>query len=132
MELTSDCVEYRSDNAGAPASTGKGGDMTATVAPSRLPRVWAKLAVGAGAVFVTMLISRLAAFTIGQELLSGKHLNASLSDSGALLRNTAAAISPFVAVFFVIAPLTMLRPASWSGHVVQYLPSTWRLRRVDA
>ena len=42
---------------------------------------------------------------------------------GALLRNTAAAISTFVAVFFVIPPLTPLLPASWSGHFVQYLPS---------
>ena len=42
---------------------------------------------------------------------------------GALLRNTAAAISTFVAVFFVIPPLAPLLPASWSGHFVQYLPS---------
>jgi ABC-2 type transport system permease protein len=42
---------------------------------------------------------------------------------GALLRNTAAAISTFVAVFFVIPPLAPLLPASWSGHSVQYLPS---------
>jgi ABC-2 type transport system permease protein len=97
-------------------------------------------------VFLTMLVSSLAAFEIGQLLLRGKHLEASLSDPGALrstvgaalyltvaamtalalgalLRNTAAAISTFVAVFFVIPPLTMLLPASWSGHFVQYLPS---------
>ena len=42
---------------------------------------------------------------------------------GALLRNTAAAISTFVAVFFVIPPLTLLLPASWADHFVQYLPS---------
>jgi hypothetical protein len=116
------------------------------VVPARLPMLWAKFAVCAGAVFLTMLVSSLAAFTIGQVLLSGKHLNASLSDPGALrsvigaalyltvaamtalalgavLRNTAAAISTFVAVFFVIPPLTMLLPASWSDHFVQYLPS---------
>jgi hypothetical protein len=75
-----------------------------------------------------MLVSSLTAFTLGQALLSRKHLNASLSDPaalrsivgaalyltvaaitalalGALLRNTAAAISAFVAVFFVIPPL---------------------------
>src|SRR4029077_17689378 len=34
---------------------------------------------------------------------------------GALLRNTATAISTFVAVFFVIPPLAPLLPASWSG-----------------
>jgi ABC-type transport system involved in multi-copper enzyme maturation permease subunit len=108
--------------------------------------LWAKLAVCAGAVFLTMLGAGLAAFELGQVLLSGKHLDASLSDPGALrsvvgaalyltvaamtalalgalLRNTAAAISTFVAVFFVIPPLTMLLPASWTDHFVQYLPS---------
>ena len=116
------------------------------VVPARLPMLWAKLAVCAGAVFLTMLVSSLTAFTLGQALLSRKHLNASLSDPaalraivgaalyltvaaitalalGALLRNTAAAISTFVAVFFVIPPLAPLLPASWSGHFVQYLPS---------
>ncbi len=116
------------------------------VVPSRLPMLWAKLTVCAVAVFLTMLVSSFAAFFLGQALLSGKHLNASLSDTGALrsifgaalylavaaitalalgavLRNTAAAISTFVAVFFVIPPLTMLLPASWSDHFVQYLPS---------
>ncbi|MDT7953970.1 MAG: hypothetical protein RQ966_20950, partial [Acetobacteraceae bacterium] len=85
-------------------------------------------------------------FFLGQAILSANHLNASLSDPGALrsiigaalyltvaaitalalgalLRNTAAAISTFVAVFFVIPPLTMLLPASWSENFVQYLPS---------
>jgi ABC-2 type transport system permease protein len=117
-----------------------------TVVPARLPMLWAKLAVCAGAVFLTMLVSSFTAFTIGQALLSHKHLNASLSDPGALraivgaalyltvaaitalalgalLRNTAAAISTFVAVFFVIPPLAPLLPASWSSHFVQYLPS---------
>ena len=116
------------------------------VVPARLPMLWAKLAVCAGAVFLTMLVSSLTAFTLGQALLSRKHLNASPSDPaalrsivgaalyltvaaitalalGALLRNTAAAISTFVAVFFVIPPLAPLLPASWSGHFVQYLPS---------
>jgi ABC-2 type transport system permease protein len=116
------------------------------VVPARLPMLWAKLAVCAGAVFVTMLAASLTAFELGQLLLSGKQLDASLSDPGALrsiigaalyltvaamtalalgalLRNTAAAISTFVAVFFVIPPLTMLLPASWSDHFVQYLPS---------
>jgi ABC-2 type transport system permease protein len=103
------------------------------VVPVRLPMLWAKLAVCAGAVFLTMLVSSLTAFTLGRALLSRKHLNASLSDPaalrsivgaalyltvaavtalalGALLRNTAAAISTFVAVFFVIPPLAPLLP----------------------
>jgi ABC-type transport system involved in multi-copper enzyme maturation permease subunit len=42
---------------------------------------------------------------------------------GALLRNTAAAITIFVAVFFVIPPMTNLLPASLTDLFVQYLPS---------
>lgn len=116
-----------------------------TVVPRRLPMLWAKLAVFATAVFVTMLIASLASFLVGQALL-GQQLNATLSDPGALrsvvggalyltvagvtavalgalLRNTAAAISTFVAAYFVIPPLTNLLPPSWTDHFVQYLPS---------
>jgi ABC-2 type transport system permease protein len=117
-----------------------------TVVPRRLPMLWAKLGVFAGAVLVTMLAASTTAFLIGQALLSGKGLNASLADPGALrsvvgaslyltvagitavalgalLRNTAAAVTTFVAVFFVVPPLTLLLPASWTDHFVQYLPS---------
>jgi hypothetical protein len=117
-----------------------------TVVPSRLPMLWAKLAVFAATVFTTMLIASLGSFLIGQSLLSGRRLNVSLSDPGvlqsvigaalylsvagmtglalgALLRNAAAAISTFVGGFFVIPPLMLLLPASFSHHVVQYLPS---------
>jgi len=97
-------------------------------------------------VFPTMLVASVTAFFVGQALLSGQHMNASLSDPGAvrsvlgaalyltvagmtavalgaLLRNTAAAITTFVAVFFVVPPLTNLLPTSLTDHVVQYLPS---------
>ena len=117
-----------------------------TVVPSRLPTLWGKLAVFAGTVFLTMLAASFTSFFIGQALLSGKHLDVSLSDPGvlrsvlgaslyltvagltaialgALLRNTAAAITTFVAVFFVIPPLTNLLPTSLTDHFVQYLPS---------
>jgi hypothetical protein len=98
-------------------------------------------------VFVTLLASSVAAFLVGQVILSGKGLDVSLSDPaaqqavlgaalyvtvagmtalamGALMRNTAAAITTFVAVFFVIPPLTLLLPASLTDHFVQYLPSS--------
>jgi ABC-2 type transport system permease protein len=117
-----------------------------TVVPRRLPVLWAKLAVFAATVFLTMLAASFMSFVIGQALLRGHHLSASLTDPGvarsivgaalyltvagmtglalgALLRNTAAAISTFVGAFFVIPPLTMLLPASFSDHVTQYLPS---------
>ncbi len=117
-----------------------------TVVPSRLPMLCGKLAVFAGTVFLTMLAAGFASFFVGQAMLGSQHLDASLSDPGALrsvvgsalyltvagltamalgalLRNTAAAITTFVAVFFVIPPLTNLLPTSLTDHFVQYLPS---------
>ena len=117
-----------------------------TAVPRRLPMLWGKLGIFAGVVFLTMLVASFASFLIGQALLNGHHLNASLSSPGALrsvvgaalyltvagmtatalgalLRNTAAAVTTFVAVFFVIPPLTNMLPASWTDHFVQYLPS---------
>ena len=117
-----------------------------TVVPKRLPMLWAKLGVFAGVVFLTMLLASGTAFFVGQALLSGNGLNGSLSDPGALrsvvgaalyltvagmtalaigalLRNTAAAVTTFVAVFFVIPPLTNLLPTSWTDQFAQYLPS---------
>ena len=117
-----------------------------TAVPRRLPVLWAKLAVFAGITFVVTLIASFVSFLLGQALLSGHHLDASLSDPGALrsvigaalyvtvagligvavgalLRNTAAGISTFVGAFFVVPPLLQLLPSSWSSHFVQYLPS---------
>jgi hypothetical protein len=102
--------------------------------------------VFAGVVFALTLVTSFVSFFLGQALLSSHHLNASISAPGALrsvigaalyvtvagmigmalgalLRNTAAGISTFVAAFFVIPPLTDLLPASWSSHFAQYLPS---------
>jgi hypothetical protein len=125
-----------------------------TVVPRRLPVLWAKLAVLAAAVFSTMLIASVTAFLLGQALLSSKHLSVPLSNPtamrsvlgaalyltvaamtglalGALMRNTAAAITTFVAVFFVIPPLTMLLPGTWTAHFVQYLPSNAGAMLID-
>jgi ABC-2 type transport system permease protein len=117
-----------------------------TAVPKRLPVLWAKLGIFAGAVFTLMLVTSFVSFFLGQALLSSHHLNTSISAPGALrsvigaalyvtvagmigmavgalLRNTAAGISTFVAAFFVIPPLTDLLPSSWSSHFAQYLPS---------
>ncbi len=116
------------------------------VVPRRLPMLWAKAAVFAATVFVTMLIASATAFFVGQAVLGGRGMAASLSDPGALrsvvgaalyvtvagltalalgalLRNTAAAVTTFVAVFFVLPPLTLLLPTSLTDRFVQYLPS---------
>lgn len=117
-----------------------------TVVPRRLPVLWAKLTVFAAVVLVVSLAASLASFYVGQALLSGEGLDASIDDPGALravigsalyvtvagligvalgalLRNTAAGVSSFVGLFFVVPPLTMLLPSSWAEDYVQYLPS---------
>jgi ABC-type transport system involved in multi-copper enzyme maturation permease subunit len=118
-----------------------------TAVPRRLPVLWAKLGVFAAVVFAVSLVCSFVAFFLGQALLSGHHLNVSISSPGtirrvigaagyltlsgvigialgALLRNTAAGISTFVGAFFVIPPLTNLLPDSVSDHLRQYLPSS--------
>jgi ABC-2 type transport system permease protein len=117
-----------------------------TAVPRRLPVLWGKLAVFTGAIFSISLVASFISFFLGQVLLSGHHLNVALGAPGvlrsvvgaalyvtvagmmgvalgALVRNAAAGISIFVAVFFVIPPLTSLLPASVSNHLAQYLPS---------
>ena len=121
-----------------------------TVVPGRLPMLWGKLAVFAGTVFLTMLAAGFTSFFVGQALL-GEQLSASLTDPGALrsvlgaalyltvagltaialgalLRNTAAAITTFVAVFFVIPPLTNLLP-DIIDRPLRAVPALQRRRR---
>jgi hypothetical protein len=116
-----------------------------TAVPRRLPVLWAKLAVFAGVVFSVMLVTNFVSFFLGQALLSSHHLNVAISAPGALrsvigaalfvtvagiigmalgglLRNTAAGISAFVGVFFVIPSISNVLPSSWSSHFAQYLP----------
>jgi ABC-2 type transport system permease protein len=117
-----------------------------TAVPKRLPMLWAKVIVFAAVVFGTMLVASFASFFAGQALLNANGMGVSISDPnalravvgaalyltvvgitgvalGALFRNTAAAISTVVVVFFVLAPLTLLLPASWAEHFVPYLPA---------
>ena len=124
-----------------------------TVVPRRLPMLWGKMAVFAGVVFLTMLVASFAAFFVGQALLSGQHLDASLSDPGALravvgaalyvtvagitalalgalLRNTAAAITTFVAVFFVI-PTADAAAARIVDRPLRAVPALQPRRSVD-
>jgi ABC-type transport system involved in multi-copper enzyme maturation permease subunit len=117
-----------------------------TSVPRRLPVLWGKLAVFSAAIFSISLIASFISFFLGQALLSSHHLNVAITAPGALrsvigaalyitvagmigvalgalFRNTAAGISTFAGVFFVIPPLTNLLPASISSHLTQYLPS---------
>jgi ABC-2 type transport system permease protein len=130
---------------GGEYSTGMIRSSLSTV-PRRLPVLWGKLAVFAGAIFSASLVASFISFFLGQALLSGHHLSVAITAPGALravvgaalyvtvagmigvalgalLRNTAAGISTFVGVFFIIPPLTGLLPSSVSNHLTQYLPS---------
>jgi ABC-2 type transport system permease protein len=125
------------------------GTIRATLAavPARLPVLWAKVAVFAAATFGIMLAAVLGAFLIGQAILSSRGLDSvGLGDSGvlaavagaafyltgagliglavgALLRNTAAAITTVVGVLFLLPGVFQLLPQSWNDNVGPYLPS---------
>ena len=117
-----------------------------TAVPRRLPVLWGKLAVFAGSILSVSLAASFLSFFFGQALLSSHHLGVSITAPdalrsvigaalyvtvagligvalGALLRHTAAGITTFAAVFFVIPLLATLLPASISDHLTQYLPS---------
>jgi ABC-type transport system involved in multi-copper enzyme maturation permease subunit len=115
-----------------------------TVVPKRLPVLWGKIVVFAASVFALMLAASVGAFFLGQSLL-GEHgvgltadgaLGAVLGAAvyltvagvigmaiGALLRNSAGAISAFVGLFFMAPPLSMLLPTSVQDSLTPYLPS---------
>ena len=116
-----------------------------TAVPRRLPVLWGKLAVFAGSIFAVSLVASFLSFFLGQALLNSHHLGVPITAPdalrsvigaalyvtvagliglalGALLRNTAAGIATFAAVFFVLPLLARLLPASISDHLAQYLP----------
>jgi len=117
-----------------------------TAVPRRLPVLWGKVAVLAGSIFSVSLAASFISFFLGQALLGSHHLGVPVTAHdalrsvigaalyltvagltglalGALLRNTAAGIAAFAAVFFVIPLLATLLPASISDHLAPCLPS---------
>jgi ABC-2 type transport system permease protein len=124
---------------------------TFAAVPKRLPVLWGKAGVFGLVTLVLALPSTLIAFFAAQAILKGHSLNGhdialSISDPGvaravvggalyltlvglfglglgAILRNTAAGISAFAAILFVIPPLMGVLPASWNNAISPYLPS---------
>jgi ABC-type transport system involved in multi-copper enzyme maturation permease subunit len=124
---------------------------TFAAVPKRLPVLWGKAGVFGLVTFVLALPSTLIAFFAAQAILRGHSLNGhdiavSFSDPGvsraviggalyltlvglfglglgAILRNTAGAISAFAGLFFVLPPLMNVLPASWGDAITPYLPS---------
>jgi ABC-type transport system involved in multi-copper enzyme maturation permease subunit len=117
------------------------------VVPSRLPVLWAKLAVLAGLVLPVALLAAVAEFFVAAAIQSARGGSAiSLADPGvlrtvvgaslylavtaviglalgALLTRTAAGVSAFAAVFFV-APVIVAQPPHSVARIAPYLPSS--------
>lgn len=112
--------------------------------PTRLPVLWAKLAVFATVAFTVCLVSSFAAF-LGGEAVLGKH-GVALSAPGALravfgvalyltvagllgvafgfiVRNTAGGIAALFGLLIVLHAVGDLLPTSWQNAVVRYFPS---------
>jgi ABC-2 type transport system permease protein len=124
---------------------------TLAAVPSRLPVLWGKAGVFSAVTLLLALPSTLIAFFAAQAILKGHSFNGhdialSFSDPGvaraviggalyltlvgvfglglgAILRNTAAGISAFAAIFFVLPTLLNILPSSWGNAISPYLPS---------
>jgi ABC-2 type transport system permease protein len=114
--------------------------------PRRLPVLWAKAGTYAAVTLVLMVPAALIAFFVSQSILSGQHLNVAFSQAGvaravigagvyltvlgvfalglgAIIRNTAGAITAFAGILFVVPGLMQILPSSWNQAVSPYLPS---------
>ncbi len=124
---------------------------TFAAVPKRLPVLWAKAGVFGIVTVILAVPAMLIAFFSAQAILSGHTLNGhnialSISDPGvaraviggalyltlaglfglglgAILRNTAAGISAFAGILFVIPPLMNVLPTGWNNAISPYLPS---------
>ena len=113
--------------------------------PRRLPVLWGKAVVVGLATLVLCLPAALAAFLVGQSILSAEHLDIALSAPGvaravvgsalylsaigllglglgALLRSTAGAVSGLFGILFAPQLLAGLLPEAWSDRIYPCLP----------
>jgi ABC-2 type transport system permease protein len=116
------------------------------VQPRRGTVFAAKAVVFAAVSLVTGLIASFGAFFVGQAILSGHHLNATLGQPnvlraviggalfltacgmlayglGAILRHTAGAITAAIGLLFVLSILVNFLPQSWQNNVDQWMPA---------
>lgn len=117
---------------------------TFAAVPHRLPVLWAKTLLWGVMAFVTMLVSSVIAFFLGQHLL-GAHgttihahgaVRALVANAGylaligvlatafgSIIRNTAGGIAILVGLLLVVPTLGLLLPSDWQPHILPYLPS---------
>jgi ABC-2 type transport system permease protein len=116
-----------------------------TVMPRRLVLWVAKGAVFTAIALAVAFLTSFAAFFIGQALLSGTHVGATLSQPevlravvgtgvyvalcglfsfglGAILRSTAGAMAAAYGLLFLVPQLAKALPAAWYADVVRWLP----------
>ena len=117
-----------------------------TAVPKRLPVLWAKSLVFGAVTLVTMTIASLIAFFGSQSVLTSQNLQTTISASGvlrsvlgaglyltlvgligvalgALMRNTAGAISTLLGTLLLLPVMIDLFPSSIRSDISQYLPS---------
>jgi ABC-2 type transport system permease protein len=116
-----------------------------TAVPRRLPVLWAKAVVYGLVTLALLTPAVLIAFFASQAILSGRHIDTSLTAPGvprvvlgaalyltviglfglglgAIVRNTAGGIATFAGLMFVLPPLMNVLPASWNSAASPYLP----------
>jgi ABC-2 type transport system permease protein len=114
--------------------------------PKRLPVLWGKALVFGSVAFAVTLPATFLVFFIGQAILSGQHINISISHPGvvralfgaalyltvmglfglglgAILRSTAGGIAALAGIVFVLPPVLDLLPTSTANAISPYLPS---------
>jgi ABC-2 type transport system permease protein len=117
-----------------------------TAMPRRGTMFAAKALVFGAVAFVTGLLTSFGAFFLGQAVMSGKHLNATLGEPhvlraviggalfltvcgllafgiGMILRHTAGAITASIALLFVLSILVNFLPQSWQVNVDKWMPA---------
>ena len=117
-----------------------------TVQPRRGVVFAAKAVVFAVVTLITGLIASFGSFFVGQAILSGSHLSATLGQPnvlraviggalfltacgmlayglGAILRHTAAAISTAIGLLFVLTVLVQFLPGSWQNSLDKWMPA---------
>jgi ABC-type transport system involved in multi-copper enzyme maturation permease subunit len=117
-----------------------------TAMPRRGTLFAAKAVVFAAVALVVGLITSFGAFFLGQALMSGAHINATISQPhvlravvggalflaacgmlafgiGAILRHTAGAITASIVLLFVFSLLINALPQSWQVHVDKWMPA---------
>jgi hypothetical protein len=115
--------------------------------PTRLPVLWAKLAVYGVVAYVLMQVAAFAAFFATQPIFHQHNVDTTLGaphvlravlgaaayltliglmgvSIGSILRSTAGAISALAGLLFVLPVLSNILPQSWQDHFTQYLPTS--------